>query len=43
MPVHDHRTIHNPNGSCQGRHLVAGIARDEIKRLNIYPLVCYLR
>jgi hypothetical protein len=29
--------------STAGANVVAGIARDEIKRLNIYPLACYLR
>jgi hypothetical protein len=29
--------------SPTGANIVAGIARDEIKRLNIYPLACYLR
>jgi len=29
--------------SSAGANAVAGLARDEIKRLNIYPLACYLR
>ncbi len=33
----------NTHLSPAGANVVAGIARDEIKRLNIYPLSCFLR
>ena len=33
----------NTHLSPTGANVVAGLARDEIKRLNIYPLACYLR